>query len=58
MDKPELFEKVTGKTKPPMKDFYTTNFGRLFYDGKAFIVPGHKNRTTIEVDWWLKLHVE
>lgn len=49
----ELFEKISGEIKPAKAGEYMTNLGRLFFDGKAFLVPGHKNRTTTVVEFYL-----
>lgn len=49
----ELFEKVSGDTKPSKPGDYMTNLGRLYFDGEAFIVPGHKHRTITVVEFYL-----
>lgn len=53
MDK-KLWEEVGGANKPSKKDYYYTDHGKLYFDGKGFIVPGHKSIVYTAVEWWLK----
>ena len=52
----ELMEKVSGEEKPTEAGNYITNFGLTKFDGKNFLMPGHKKPTTTVVEWWLTAH--
>jgi hypothetical protein len=56
MDKSEskLWEEMSGEYPPNFSGYYYTDHGKLYFDGKGFIVPGHKRITYTTVEWWLK----